>query len=218
MKVYPVFLHNLGARRCVVVGGGTEAERKVSGLLEAEASVTVIAATATPQLAEWAAEGTIDWLQRTYEDGDLAGAFLVICATEDPGLNACVAAAAAAAGALVNAVDDVAHSNFVAGSVVRRGPLVIGISTSGTAPALAVRLREQLEETCGSEFEEFLEMMAILRPQMGARFPAFDQRRSRYYALVDSDILTLLRRNAPEEADCRLRAILADREQGTTRP
>lgn len=209
MKGYPVFLNDLERRHCVVVGGSAEAERKVAGLLDCEARVTVVAAAVTLQLRTWAEAGRIHWLDRAYRRGDLRGAFLVICDGEDPEINEQVWQEGEAEGALVNVMDDVPYCNFIAGSVVRRGPLVIAISTGGAAPVLAVRLRQQFEAQFGPEYGEFLEMMSDLRPAMVQRFPSFSERRARYYALVDSDILALLQQDAPEEADRQLKEILA---------
>ncbi|MDT8307206.1 MAG: bifunctional precorrin-2 dehydrogenase/sirohydrochlorin ferrochelatase [Anaerolineae bacterium] len=211
MKGYPVFLNDLDQRRCVVVGGSAEAERKVAGLLECEANITVIAAAVTPQLRAWAEAGRIGWLARPYRRGDLKDAFLVICDGANPEVNAQVWQEGEEGGALVNVMDDIPHCNFIAGSVVRRGPLVIAISTGGAAPALAVRLREQFEAQFGAEYGEFLEMVAALRPLMAQRFPSYAERRARYYALVDSDILALLRADAPEAADEQLKTLLAIR-------
>ena len=109
---------------------------------------------------------------------------------------------------LVNVMDDVPHCNFVAGSVVRQGDLVVSISTSGAAPALAVRLRQQLETWLGPEYGEFLALMRTLRAPMVARFPAFQERRARWYELVDSDILAHLCAGDIEQADVRVAKIL----------
>lgn len=209
MKVYPVFLNDLGRRRCVIVGGGEEAERKVAGLLEVEADVTVIAAEVTPELRAWAEEGRLRWLAREYERGDLKGAWLVICEGHDARVNEWVWQEGEAEGALVNVMDDVPHCNFVAGSVVRRDPLVISISTSGAAPALSVRLRQEFEQRFGPEYAAFLELMAELREPMARRFPEFSERRERWYELVDSNVLELLAENRQQEARQRVQEIFA---------
>lgn len=200
MKVYPIFLNDLANRRCVVIGGGHEAERKVDGLLACDAGVTVISASVTAQLCDWAESGRITWIERDYQDGDLQGAFLVICQGSDAEVNARVWQEGEAAGALVNVMDDVAHCNFVAGSVVRQGPLVLSISTSGAAPALAVRLRQRLEQELGPEYATFLEIMQSLREPLVARYPAFGERRDLWYRLVDSDVIDQLRAGRPEAA------------------
>lgn len=193
MKVYPIFLNDLHRRHCLVIGGGHEAQRKVAGLLECDANVTLISATATEQLQTWAEEKRITWLQRGYRPGDLKGAFLVICQGDDPEINAQVWQEGEAEGALVNVMDDVPHCNFVAGSVVRQGPLVVAISSSGAAPTLSVRLRQRLQQELGPEYAELLEMMQARRQSMAAHIPSFAERRRRWYELVDSDVLDLLR-------------------------
>jgi precorrin-2 dehydrogenase / sirohydrochlorin ferrochelatase len=193
MKVYPIFLNDLCRRRCVVIGGGHEAEQKVAGLLACDAQVTLIAGTVTESLATWESENRFNRLARDYQPGDLKGAFLVISEKGSPERNAQVWQEATAEGALVNVMDDVQSCNFVAGSVVRQGPLAVAISTSGAAPTLAVRLRERLQAELGPEYKEFLDLMAALREPMMIRYPTFGKRRHLWYQLVDSDILSRLR-------------------------
>lgn len=207
MKPYPIFLVGLQDRHCIMVGGGREAEYKVAGLLDCEATVTVISPTLTPALSEQAGDGRFTWLQRAYEPGDLSGAFLVIAERHDPLTNAQIAAEAEEVGALVNVMDDIPHCNFVAGSVVRQGKLVTSISTSGAAPALAVRLRQRLEGEFGPEYAELLEWMQELRPLITGRFPDFQERRRRWYELVDSDLLQLLRNGQQDLARQRIAEI-----------
>lgn len=204
MKTYPVFLVGLAGRRCVVIGGDEEAHRKVLGLLEHDAAVTVIHPDLVPALYTWAQEGRIAWLQRTYQTGDLRGAHLVIATGKDPSTNDAIWQEAENERVLVNAVDDVAHCSFIAGSVVRRGALTIAISTGGCAPALAVRLRERLMRELGPEYAEFLELMEALREPLAQTYPDFETRRALWYALVDSDILDHLRAGRPEVARQRL--------------
>ena len=203
MKPYPIFLIGLENRHCIVIGGGHEAEYKVKGLLDCEAIVTVIHPTLTPQLATWAEDGRFTWLQRLYQRGDLRGAFLVIAERAEPETNAHIWVEAEAEGVLVNVMDDVDHCNFVAGSVVRQGQLTVSISTSGAAPALSVRLRQRMEEEFGPEYALFLEWMKTLRGPMSQQYTNFKERRGRWYALVDSDVLALLRAGRLEAArDC----------------
>ena len=134
MKPYPIFLVDLASRPCIVIGGGNEGEFKVKGLLDCDAAVTMISLHLTPQLQTWAEEGWLTWIKRHYLPGDLEGAFLVIAERSDPETNAQIWQEAQTEGALINVMDDVPHCNFVAGSVIRRGPLVVSISTSGAAP------------------------------------------------------------------------------------
>lgn len=210
MNVYPIFLNNLTDRRCVVVGGGPEAERKVEGLLDGEALVTVISPDLSDRLRQWAEANRLAWIPRTYQRGDLAGAFLVIVSERDPDATEPIWQEAQAEKALINAMDDVPHCTFVAGSVVRRGPLVISISTSGCAPALSVRLRQRLEQLLEPEYDLFLELMGALRAPMADRFPDFEERRRRWYALVDSDILALLKEGDLEAAYQRIEDIMGE--------
>lgn len=203
---YPIFL-NLANRRCVVIGGGSVAEGKVTGLLEAGAQVIVISPDVTPALKKLARDLNIGHLKRNYQPGDLEQAFLVISATNDREVNEQVWEEAEDWGILFNAVDDPAHCNFIAGSIIRQGALTLAISTSGSAPALAVRLKEKLAREFGPEYAEFLELMEKLREPLAARYPDFEERRARWYALVDSDILDHLRAGRPDLAQQRIKEI-----------
>ena len=205
MKPFPIFLIGLENRHCVVIGGTHEGEGKVRGLLEVNATVTVIAPTLTEQLRTWADEGLFVWLERPYQTGDLRGAFLVIAERSDPGTNAAIYAEAEKEGILVNVMDDVDHCNFVAGSVIRQGKLVVSISTSGAAPALSVRTRQRLEEEFGPEYAIFLDWMHAMRPPMANTYPKFGERKARWYEMVDSDILQLIK--AGEFAQARQRIL-----------
>jgi len=195
MKPYPIFLNDLSKRRCVVIGGGGEAERKVKDLLDCEAMVVLISPEATDLLQEWAKEGQISWWERAYQPGDLKGAFLVIVSETNPVATEPIWQEAQAERVLINAMDDVAHCSFVAGSVVRRGPLVLSISTSGQAPALSVRLRQRLEQLFDPSYAGFVELLGRLREPMAVCYPDFEERRRLWYALVDADLLDLLRRD-----------------------
>ena len=146
MGYYPVFLEMKG-RPCVVVGGGTVAERKVEGLLAADARVTIISPELTPALATLKEEGRLQHIARPYREGDLEGCEVAVVATDDGAVNAEVAAEGrSASGRIwVNAVDDAPNCDFILPSVIRRGDIVIAVSTGGASPALARRLRQELE-------------------------------------------------------------------------
>jgi len=204
MKPYPIFLIGLEHRHCIVIGGGREAQYKVKGLLDCRAKVTVISPELSWQLQEWAEAEQITWLPRSYRPGDLRQAYLVIAERADPERNAQIWQEAEAEGALVNIMDDVDHCSFVAGSVVRQGKLTMAISTSGATPALSVRLRERFEREFGPEYALFLAWLAELRPAIAIRYAQFHERRECWYALVDSDILDLLRDGQLERAHQRL--------------
>jgi len=156
-RYYPVYLDLMG-RRCLVVGGGQVALRKVEGLLEAGAEVTVIAPEVAAAMPE---EVTV--IRRPFHPADLDGVMLVIAATNDEQVNWQVAKEAEDCGILVNVVDDPPNCSFILPSVVRRGALCIAISTGGASPTLARRLREQLETEFGPEYAQLIELMHTLR-------------------------------------------------------
>ncbi len=210
MKVYPIFLNNLSEQCSIVIGGDHEAERKVGSLLEVDAQITLISPDPSEQLQQWAHEGAIDWIEREYRRGDLRGAFLVIVSEYNPERSQRIWEEAQERNILINAMDDVPRCNFVAGSVVRRGPLVISISTTGKAPTLSVRMRQDLEEEIGPEYEEFLEIMHELREPMAEQYPDFDRRRDLWYDVVDSNALELIGRDRPAAALDRIREIVGD--------
>ncbi|HEY7495525.1 MAG TPA: bifunctional precorrin-2 dehydrogenase/sirohydrochlorin ferrochelatase [Candidatus Tectomicrobia bacterium] len=214
MKVYPVFLIGLATQRCVVIGGGGEAECKVKGLLDCDAAVTVISAGVTEQLRVWAEAGAITWVPRPYQTGDLRDAYLVIATGHDPQTNTRIWQEAQAAGVLVNMTDDPAHSTFIAGSVVRQGPLTIAISTSGQAPALAVRLRQRLEQEFGPEYAAWLDLLQELRKPLAAQYPDVHERRARWYGLIDSEVIDLLREGRPDLAYQRVAEIVGGEVSG----
>lgn len=159
---YPVALE-LSGRRCVVTGGGGEAERKARALLEAEADVVVIAAEVTGGLRDLVRRGELTHEARNYRRGDLAGVFLVIAADADRAVRAAVFAEAEAERVLCNAVDDVEHCHFAVPSIVRRGELLVGISTGGRAPALAKRLRRRLAAELGWQWEALVDVLGEAR-------------------------------------------------------
>ncbi|MEA2624561.1 MAG: precorrin-2 dehydrogenase, partial [Candidatus Binatota bacterium] len=162
MSYYPAFLA-LEGRTTVVVGGGAVAESKVESLLVTGATVRVIAPAVTERLRELAGEGRIEWSQRPHATGDLAGAFMAISATGDPAVDSEVACEARERGVLVNVVDDPQRSDFIAAAVLRRGDLVVAVSTSGAAPAVAARIRDRLASEFGREWQVALELLRAVR-------------------------------------------------------
>ncbi len=164
-KLFPVFL-KLSLRPCLVVGAGAVAESKIASLLEASARVRVVAPEATPQVRSWSQSNTIEWRQRAFEPGDLDGMFLVVAATSSTELHERIFAEATRRGVLCNIVDVPALCDFYYPSVVQRGPLQIAISTAGLSPALAQRLRKQLEDQFGPEYEEWLVQLGEAREKL----------------------------------------------------
>src|SRR5215216_7205692 len=190
---YPVYIE-LREQPCVVIGGGKIAEGKVDGLLAAQAQVKVISPALTLHLRDLAQKSQITYVEREYQPGDLSGAFMVICATDQAQINHQVWQEATSNHQLVNVVDDTPRCNFIAPSILRKGDLTIAISTSGKAPALAVRLKERLQRELGPEYERFLELAGELREPLARHVPDFETRKALWYELVDSEILDVLAR------------------------
>ena len=193
MTYYPVFLR-LGGERCVVIGGGEVAERKVESLLAAGARVTVVAPSLTPALAERLARGEITHFHRPYQDGDLDGARLAYAATDDEELHAELAAAAAAAGVMLNVVDRPQWCSFIVPAVLRRGELTVAVSTGGGSPALAGRVRDDIGHHLGPEYERALDILARLREHLQAQALPSAERQRILRELVASELLDCLRR------------------------
>src|SRR5438128_7175806 len=167
MGYYPVLL-DLAGRRCVMIGGGPIAERRVDGLLTAGAYVTVISPRMTRPLAALAAEGRIDHEPRGYREGDLAGTDLVFVATDAGEVNAAVAREARERGLWINAADDPAHCTFILPALVRRGDLTVAVATGGTSPALARAVREELEAYLTAEYATLAAIAAEARREVRA--------------------------------------------------
>lgn len=167
MGFYPVFLA-LDRRRCVVVGGGPVAERRVDGLLAAGATVTVVSPTLTAALAALAAAGRITHEPRGYRPGDLAGFDLAFAATDTGDVNGAVAAEARQHGIWVNAADDPARCTFILPALVRRGDLTVAVATGGTSPALARAIRDDLEAHLTAEYATLAEIAAEVRRELRA--------------------------------------------------
>jgi len=203
---YPAILL-LEGRLAVVVGGGRVAERKVGTLLDAGAKVRVVAPDATAGIRSSADAGDIELIDRRYEHGDLAGSAAVVAATDDEEVNRGVFAEATGAGIPVNVVDNVSLCTFIAPSIVRRGDLVVAISTGGNAPALAVRIRERMEREFGQEYARFLALMGELREQVTVPGDQ-DDRAKAWYRVVDSDVMDLVRAGEMDRARERATALL----------
>jgi len=156
----------LEGRTCLVVGAGNVGEPKIRSLLDAGAKLRVIAPSATDAVVEWARAGLIAWEQRTFEEPDLNGIFLTIAATASTSVNDLVFREARRRGVLCNAVDDPERCDFYYPAVVRRGQLQIAISTGGESPALAQRLRRELETEFGEEYSEWVQELGTAREKL----------------------------------------------------
>ncbi len=207
MRTYPVNLV-LTDKLVILVGASKEIARKIPDLLETGAWVRVIAPAAHKVVRRYAEEGKIEWLDRRYQPGDLAGAFLVIAATDDQRVHDAVWAEGTANGQLVNVMDVISQCNFHAASVVRQGQLTIAIGTGGAAPALAATLRKKFEKGFGPEYAEFLEYAQALRPLVAERLPP-ERRADFWYSLIESNAITLLRKGERALFEAKVHLLLA---------
>ena len=183
MSLLPIFL-KLRGRRVLVVGGGNVAESKIESLLLSEAEVHVVAPELNANVSELARAGKIAWRQKSFDPADLDDIFLVIAATNVPEVNHLVYRLAEERSILCNAVDDPDYCHFYYGAVVRRGPLQIAISTDGLSPALAQRLRRELEQQFGPEYEAWLEYLGAMRDLIRASTSDEQRRKEQLHELV----------------------------------
>lgn len=200
MTLYPINL-NLNRRRCLVLGGGPVAERKAGALAAAGALVTVCAPRLTAGLAELAASGCVRHLDASYTIGAIGNYFIVICATDDAAVNRQAAQEARRQGALVNVVDAPELCDFTVPARISRGELLITVSTGGKSPALARRLREELEQHYGPEYGLYLELVARLRAEIREHPGTVAERQTFWREALDEDILALLRAGKIKEAE-----------------
>jgi precorrin-2 dehydrogenase/sirohydrochlorin ferrochelatase len=193
---YPVFV-NLQGKRCLVVGGGEVATRKVEGLLEADALVVVISPQLSESLSKLATQGIIQYHRRPFHADDVLGCALVVGATDQPGVNLAVCEAARRHKIWVNIVDTPDACDFIAPAIVRRGVLQIAISTGGHSPTMARRIRMQLEAFYGPEYGELLEKLGQERQRIRPMIDNPELRKAYYERLVDALLAALARRRSP---------------------
>jgi precorrin-2 dehydrogenase len=165
-RVFFPMLVNLAGRKCVVVGGGKIAAAKIHGLLACGASITVVSPRAVPAIQRLAHAGFLIWRRRSFSARDLNRAFLAIAATSSRAINSTVFRACASHCIFCNSVDDPEHCDFIYPAVVRRGPLQIAVSTSGHSPALASRLRRELERQFGPEWSDWVSQLGKRRDNL----------------------------------------------------
>jgi siroheme synthase-like protein len=201
MAYYPIFLE-LKGKPCLVVGGGQVAARKVEGLMAAGARVTVVSPALDPELARLKGERRIAHVDRQYQQADVKGYAVVIAATDDPSINERVASNARRDNVPVNVVDEPALCDFIVPSVVRRGDVVLAISTGGLSPALARWLRRELESYLSEDFERLLQLLAEVRVELrdrGMNVPA-----KAWQEAIDGGLRELLSAGRHDEAKARL--------------
>ena len=207
MSYYPVFLQ-LENKIALVVGGGKVAQRKVETLLRYGASIHVVSKVLTDKLKQLIEINKVRLLGEEMREEFLDGAFIVIAATDDKELNSKVSESARKRGLLVNAVDQPADCNFIVPSIVRKGALSIAISTSGMSPALAKKIRKELDGQFGNEYETFLNVMGSLRKEVLAMGLSQEENSRIFHEIVDGGIIEALARNDLPKVESSLARIL----------
>ncbi|MBI2999939.1 MAG: bifunctional precorrin-2 dehydrogenase/sirohydrochlorin ferrochelatase [Deltaproteobacteria bacterium] len=197
MGYYPILL-DLAQRPCLVIGGGSVAERKVERLLQAGAAVTVISPTLTERLDDWVKEGRVRHEARRYQKGDLAGYQLAFVATDDPEVNTVVYREGREREVWVNAADDAVHCDFILPSVLRRGELVVAVATGGSSPALSRAIREELEAYFTEDYGTLAEIVAEVRRELKERSLAPSA--EAWQKALNGDLRRLIRDGKQEEA------------------
>lgn len=207
MSYYPVFLQ-LENKIALVVGGGKVAQRKVETLLRYGASIHIVSKVLTDKLKQLIEINKVRLLGEEMREEFLDGAFIVIAATDDKELNSKVSESARKRGLLVNAVDQPADCNFIVPSIVRKGALSIAISTSGMSPALAKKIRKELDGQFGNEYETFLNVMGSLRKEVLAMGLSQEENSRIFHEIVDGGIIEALARNDLPKVESSLARIL----------
>jgi uroporphyrin-III C-methyltransferase/precorrin-2 dehydrogenase/sirohydrochlorin ferrochelatase len=191
-RFYPVFL-DLRGRACLVVGAGAIAVGKIRGLMEAGADVTIVAPAAAAPVPAWSDEGRVRWLRREFRDEDLEGRWLAVAATGDEAVNAAVFGGAERRRLLVNAVDDLAHSTFIAPAVARSGAVQVAVTTGGKSPALAKRLRDRIQSEVLSEgVARLAALLGAWRPAVKEAIGGYTKRQAFWEGVLDSSVPSLI--------------------------
>ncbi len=209
MAFFPICL-DIADRHCVVIGGGRVAERKVASLLDCGAAVSVVSPELTEPLRCLADQGKINWVARPYQAGDLAGAFVVIAATDDPVVQEAVHSEAEAGNTLLNVADVPKWCNFILPAITRQGDLTVAVSTAGKSPALARKLREQFDREFGVEYAVLVELLGELRQVVLARGMSHQQNKEVFQRLVEADLASWLRAGEWQRLRDHVRQLLAD--------
>ena len=209
MRYYPIHL-DINNRNCLVVGGGGVGTRKVDNLLKCGARVTVVSPEISSRLQDLSKSAPLTLRFRPYRSTDLDGMFLVIGATDDETLNRQISRDAEARNTLCNIADRPEVCNFILPSIVQREDLVITISTSGRSPALAKKLRKRLERQFGREYADLLRLMGAIRSKLLSEAHEPEAHKPLFEALINSDLIDLLRDEKTEEINALLLRVLGD--------
>jgi len=192
LKYYPICL-DISNKRCTVIGGGEVAGRKVRRLLDCGARVAVVGRKITPELESLKKRGRIEHIASVYRTEHLDGSFMVIGATDSSRINGRIYRDAKEKGIPVNIVDDPRRCDFILPALFEQGDLAIAVSTAGKSPALARRLRMEMEGRYGHEYAILVRIMGILRERVARRGASSEENRKVFEAVLDSDILERVR-------------------------
>lgn len=206
MEYYPIFL-NLKGKKCLVIGGGKVAERKVVALSRCEANIYVVSPVITTRLEDLSDCKQIFYRKGNYHINDLEDAFLVISATDDDKINSTVANDCMSRNIMVNVVDDPARCSFFVPSVVHRGSLKLAISTGGKSPHLAKAIRKMLEKIFVPQFEEFVDFLGSVRKQVLERVTDPSRRKQILTNLVDEETLDMVKQGDIDKAKERVKNV-----------
>ena len=207
MRYYPVFL-DIAGKPVIVIGGGNIAHQKVVGLLKASAELTVVSPDLHQEMASLAAGGRFRHVERDYEPGDLEGYVLAFVATDDRSVNATVAAEGKERRVWVNAVDDPPYCDFIMPGIAQQGNLIVAVSTSGTSPAMARKMREEIETFLTEDYALMLELAAEVRAELREKGMLVDS--EVWNKALDSDVRRLLAEGKRAEAKERLLRSLSE--------
>jgi precorrin-2 dehydrogenase/sirohydrochlorin ferrochelatase len=200
-KFYPIYL-DVKDKKCIIVGGGKVAYRKVCSLKEAGAEVVVVSPETCPEIAN---EEGLTLVKKDYDESILDGALLVIAATDNDAVNKKAALDARKRNIIVNVVDRQELCSFIVPSTINRGDLCISISTGGASPAVAKSVREELEVVFGSEYEEYLNLLTKMRSIAMSDIKDSAKRRKVLQRLAEKDILEIVKNKGVTEAEARIR-------------
>lgn len=207
MGYYPIFVE-LAGKTVLVVGGGGIAQRKVESLLGFGASISLVSKSLTSKLHKLVEEKKVSYLGEKFREEYLEGAALVIAATNDRQLNHKISESARKRHLLVNAVDQPLDCNFIFPSIVNRGGLLIAISTSGKSPALAKKIRKELEAQFGNEYATFLVLMGRLRKEILSKELSQEENSRIFHKIIDSSILDFMSKGDWKAVEATLRQLL----------
>ncbi|MDP2606389.1 MAG: bifunctional precorrin-2 dehydrogenase/sirohydrochlorin ferrochelatase [Deltaproteobacteria bacterium] len=197
MSYFPIILEMTG-RRCLVIGGGLVAERKIAGLLDVGAEVTVISPKVTEAISHWSKNNSIQLEGRCYRIGDLAGYQLVFVATDDADVNDRVYQEGKSCGVWVNAADDPDHCDFILPAVIRRGDLAVAISTGGASPAATRAIREELDDYFTAEYAQLVQVAAEVRMELKEK--TLNVGAGAWNSSLKGEFRRLIRAGRPEQA------------------